>query len=207
MRQQLHTQGIALILLCSLFALSPTASARGQFSVDINPLWLVMTLTQDDEPYIRTGVSYFLEDSHYEVALPFAFADYTEDSLDNNWVNVSIFSADIIVRRYWNKNPQTKGGFYLGPFIRGTYLLSYISHYNSTDWELIDNSDKKFGAGIDIGVKKITDNGFFWAASISVGQYFSGEHGKYVISEGSTAYKYNQKHIIDVDLLKFGLVF
>ncbi len=208
MRSRLHTTRLIVIwLLGSLCGLSSVANARGQFSVDVNPLWLITTLAEDDEPYIRTGVSYFLEDSHYEVALPFAFADYAEDSINNNQVTVSIFSADLIVRRYWHKQPKGEGGFYLGPFVRATYLLSYISHYNSTSWELANNNDLKFGAGIDFGVKKITEGGFFWGASISIGQYFSGEHGKYNLPEGSNTFKYNQQEIIDIDLLKFGFVF
>jgi hypothetical protein len=67
-------------------------------------------------------------------------------------------------------------------------------------------STYKLGIGIGTGYRFFPKNKpYYWGASLSVGQYITGKHNLY--DGGTGVLTADSKHIVDVELLKFGYAF
>ena len=171
----------------------------------------------EDETSLSGTYSFFNTENNTEIALPFMFssADHTSyygyDVIDNN-EKLTSFTIDAHYRKYLGHRLD---GFYISAFVRAAYLNGvkgesdgYSSHSQQEGFTHYNKgSELKLGLGFGIGYRIISDSGYYWGASLSLGKYLVGESDIFLDAEGMSATLDDEEFIIDVELLKFGFAF
>lgn len=122
----------------------------------------------------------------------------------------------------WNsKSTQTyaisknRGAYLRSTSLRNTSLRSATtgtvatntSFNTSPEMATLDpkDSEMKVGVGVGIGYRIFTQRGYYWGASVSVGQYLLGKNNRFLSNYRSL--DNDDKFIYDVEFLKFGFAF
>lgn len=176
----------------------------------------LLTLSAEEKTLSGT-YSFFNTENNTEIALPFMLnsAEYSGyygyDVVDSN-KNLTSFTIDAHYRKYLGHRLD---GFYLSAFARATYLNGLkgddeVSHYYSESYSytpLKTGSEVKLGIGFGIGYRIISDSGYYWGTSLSVGRYLVGDSDVFYDAHGISANLDDEEFIIDIELLKFGFAF
>lgn len=187
---------IYLLLLGSLLPLL----AKESFGVAVNPIRLLIS-NSDWRSYSGT-LSYFNDNTGTEISIPIFYEKdkkryyYRRKYSDST----ETLNVDLRYRKYMDS--KLTEGFYVGAFGRYTYLDGKSK--NSMDYVTV----KKFGVGVDIGVKKkhLWNTPLYWGASLSVGGYMGNSDDKlaeYLYGLGFD----DDKLILEIELLKVGYEF
>lgn len=173
----------------------------------------LLTLGQTEQTLSGT-YSFFNTQNNTEIALPFMLssAEYSSYYLIENKKKLTTFTIDAHYRKYLGHRLD---GFYLSAFARAAYLHGVkgkdeYSHYLSGSDGLIQtnsSSEVKLGIGFGIGYRIISDSGYYWGTSLSVGRYLIGESDVFIDADGISATLDDEKFIVDIELLKFGFAF
>jgi hypothetical protein len=176
----------------------------------------LLTLSSEEKSLSGT-YSFFNTENNTEIAIPFMFNSaehssfYGYDLVDNN-KNLTSFTIDAHYRKYLGHRLD---GFYLSAFARAAYLNGVKggseSYYYSSEPNSFaqpqTGSEVKFGIGFGIGYRIISDSGYYWGTSLSVGRYLVGDSDVFTEADGISANLDDEEFIIDIELLKFGFAF
>lgn len=161
--------------------------------------------------------SFFNTKNNTEIAIPFMLSSaehssyYGYDIVDNN-KNLTSFTIDAHYRKYLGHRLD---GFYLSAFARAAYLNGLKGgnpsyYYSSEPYNFTQphtSSEVKFGIGFGIGYRIISDSGYYWGTSLSLGKYLVGDSNIFDDAEGISANLDDEEFIITIELLKFGFAF
>jgi len=176
-------------------------------------------LTLGSEEKTLSGTySFFNTQNNTEIAIPFMLSSAEHSSyygydISNNNKDLTSFTIDVHYRKYLGHRLD---GFYLSAFARTAYLnglkRSNESYYYSSSEPYSftpkhTGSEVKFGVGFGIGYRIISDSGYYWGTSLSVGRYLVGDSQVFDDAEGISANLDDEEFIINIELLKFGFAF
>ena len=175
----------------------------------------LLTLSSEEKTLSGT-YSFFNTQNNTEIAIPFMFSSaeysghYGYDIVDNN-KSLTSFTIDAHYRKYLGHRLD---GFYLSAFARAAYLnglkVDNEYYYYSEPYSYTQphtGSEVKLGIGFGIGYRIISDSGYYWGTSLSVGRYLVGDSDVFADVDGISANLDDEEFIIDIELLKFGFAF
>ncbi len=140
--------------------------------------------------------SYFNQEDHVEIALPWHAAFYTDRVEEVDEEHYDVYNLDIHYRKFLG---EAMDGFYLSGFARLSYLnglLEYEDRYKKTT---------KLGLGVGLGYRVFPKTQrYYWGVGLVVGRYITGENEIYREVGFSIE---DAPFIIDIEFLKFGYAF
>ena len=190
----------------SIFIEQPLASRR--HGVEFNFFRLIAL--DDDSGSLSGGYSFFDTDRNVEFAFPFLIAHSKQTTTrayyDNStgYYNYSVFedsykllTQDFHYRQYLRHRLD---GFYISAFTRAA-ILDGVQNDGSEGTEL------KWGLGVGIGYRVISNSGLYWGASLNLGRYLLGDSDKFSSSDDVWIDLEDNETIVSIELLKFGYAF
>lgn len=186
-----------------------------RYGIEFN-FFRLLTLGQSQESLSGT-FSLFNTDNNTEIAFPFMYSRGEHDDVDGYYsyttYNSSSYSQfdttnedltsitlDAHYRKYLGHRLD---GFYISGFGR----MARLSGVKEENRQYSKGSETKFGVGVGIGYRIISENGLYWGASLSLGRYLTGESDVFHDSVNLSADIDDSEMIFDVELLKFGYAF
>lgn len=183
-----------------------------RYGVEFN-FFRLLTLGQSQESLSGT-FSLFNTDNNTEIAFPFMYSRGEHDEIyhyysspygyisgyDKPNKDLTSFTVDAHYRKYLGHRLD---GFYISGFGR----MAHLNGLKDEDSQFSEGSETKFGVGVGIGYRIISDDGFYWGASLSMGRYLVGDSEVFHDSENLSADIDDSEIIFDVELLKFGYAF
>lgn len=179
-----------------------------QYGVEFN-FFRLLTLGQSQESLSGT-FSLFNTDNNTEIAFPFMYSRGAHDDTFDRYTSTPI--GDISKKDLSSITLDAHYRKYLGHRLDGFYISGFgrLAHLNGVKEENLqfsEGSETKFGIGVGIGYRIISDDGFYWGASLSLGRYLTGNSAVFHDSENVSADMDDNEVIFDVELLKFGYAF
>lgn len=174
----------------------------------------LLTLGEDDKSLSGT-YSFFNTENNTEIALPFMYSSSLHQSLwDYELLDINekltSYTLDAHYRKYLGHRLD---GFYLSAFTRAAYLSGIKGDESNYSYSSLNTanykkgSEFKLGIGFGIGYRIISQSGYYWGSSLSVGKYLIGDSDVFVDSEGISSTLDDEEFIVDIELLKFGFAF